>query len=388
MATSSRFIVHIASDEKFIDMAFREFEAVASGINRLVILGKARPLQHVKSKEACFHSMDSAKSLIQSDECAAVVFHSIGDATLLASIPGGKKAIWLGWGADYYDRLLARAYPEGLLLKQSKALKTQLRLRKSARVFAQKLKAAMLMMLGKKQRYRHDLLKRVDVFSPVLDIEYRMACELNPWFKPQYVTWNYGTVEDDLLPGIDEDAPLGPDILVGNSASVENNHLEAFALLKKYVDLRGRKIIVPLSYGDELYKRKIISIGRKIFGDQFVPLTAFMPKDQYMAILQDCGHVFMNHLRQQALGNICIMMLKGAKIYLNQANPLHRWLIDKGAVIQSIDALVDGNDRAARALEPLTDSECSTNADVIRAHWGRDVQREKTRQLIDTAIRN
>ncbi len=386
----SKYIVHIIHDDKFIDMAMREFEAVAPGIHKFVIIGRARSLRYIKSKSILFHDRDSAKLLINLPNCAAVVFHAIPDLSYLRIIPGGKKIIWLGWGFDYYDRLLTAAFPTGLFLNKTRQLfnaKQSL-----ARRTVRKIKSTVKWAIGRGSLQNKQLLTKVSAFSPVLDVEYRLACQLNPWFKPDYLAWNYGTLEDDMLAdGGSCTDPLGPHVLVGNSASFENNHLEVFDYLERHVDLTALKIYAPLSYGDDLYKEKIITAGYKKFGDQFVPLTDFMEKDKYIALLQSCGHVFMNHLRQQAVGNICIMMLKGAKIYMNPQSPLYQWLLDRNAVISAVGSTAFNAEASNQfadkhTLTPLTAEQITCNQQAIRTHWGKAQQRLKTRQLIDYAL--
>lgn len=369
-------------------MALREFEAVAPGIHRPIILGKQHNFKYVKSKSVSLHTTDSAKILINSLECKAIIFHAMPDLKLLSFIPIGKQVIWLGWGYDYYSRLLSGAFPNGLYLNQTKRLLNNNLKSNKIRFGVRKIKNAIKIILGQSIKKRTRLLNRVDIFSPVIDAEHRMACELNPWFRPRYVTWNYGTLEDDLMvDSVACDAPLGPHILVGNSATFENNHLEIFEYLARHVDLAGVKIYAPLSYGNDWYKNQIIAAGRSMFGDQFVPLTDFMEKDAYINLLQSCGHVFMNHLRQQALGNICIMMLKGAKLYINPVSPLYQWLLDKGAVVQPILEPTGLNSSTNKTtLAPLTEAERAKNFSMIQAHWGRDQQRQKTRELINLAM--
>jgi hypothetical protein len=85
----------------------------------------------------------------------------------------------------------------------------------------------------------------------------------------------------------------------------------------------------------------------------------------------------MNHLRQQALGNICISTLLGAKVFLHTRNPLHGWLQDKGLVLGDVEHL---------DTVPLTTAERLANMLAIRSHWGRQVQREKTRRVVETAL--
>ncbi|MCX7161726.1 MAG: TDP-N-acetylfucosamine:lipid II N-acetylfucosaminyltransferase [Rhodocyclales bacterium] len=386
--TATRKIAHIILDEKFIDMAYREFEAVAPGKNILVMLGRPRPLRHVRSTDIMFLSVRRARHLVQSEECGAVVFHSLADEMLplIRHIPPAKKVIWLGWGYDYYGRLLAGAYPEGLLLPLSRQLLENAPRPGRVRALASACERWINLALGNSVRYHSTLLRRVDYFAPVIDSEYRLACQLNPWFRPACASWNYGTVESDMGGAQPTEDPLGGNILIGNSATIENNHLEIFELLLRHVDLSGRQIIVPLSYGDDWYRDRIVASGQHLFGDRFVPLTSFMDRQAYVEVLHGCGHVFMNHLRQQALGNICIMMLKGARIYMNPLSPLYSWLTDKGGVISSVAELESAACGAKVGLMPLDERERAINAAVVKGHWGQEIQRTRTRRLVEVAL--
>ena len=380
-------IVHIIMDEKWIDMAIREFEYVAPGVNRYLILGKYRSPIYVKSKKVQYFSKRQFTRVIRSEECSAVVFHSLSDTTLLYEIPKQKKVIWLGWGYDYYTRLLSGNNPDGLLLPKTKLLNESAPKRGIFKGILKSIKYFIKDITGREVKYKQDILTRIDYFAPVIDLEYRIARELNPWFNARFLSWNYGTVEDDYLINQKMGIPLGNNIMVGNSASLENNHLEAFTMIKQCLETTGLKIIVPLSYGHDWYHAIIIEEGKKMFGSNFVPLTKYLPLEEYTEILQSCGYYFVNHLRQQALGNICIMILKGAKIFMNPLNPLYDWFIAKGAIIQSI-AILDANSKETKmTLKPLSEYERQINIEIIKNLWGRKNQRIKTKHLVDVALR-
>ncbi|HCS65798.1 MAG TPA: hypothetical protein DIW64_17995 [Cellvibrio sp.] len=381
-------IVHIIVDDKFIDMALRQFDEVSPNNNFPILIGSPRTLRYVKSQNVTFYSLKQAEELFRSDGCTAVIFHSLNDGYLpiLECIPAEKKVFWLGWGYDYYDRLLSGAYPDGLLLPETKKMmQISLPLRRMRSLLSVS-KKTMKNILFKKNKSIPQMLSRVDYFAPVLDVEYEMARKLNPWFKPKYISWNYGTVEDDLSGPSTTVISTRNNILVGNSAAPENNHLEIFQQLSKSIDLSGREIIVPLSYGDQLYSDKVVEVGKRMFGKQFVPLIDFIPKDKYITLLDSCGYVFMNHLRQQAMGNVFIMMMKGAKVFMNSSSPAYKWLIKKGAVVNSIEELINDSEVRLNALTPISRKAHKINIAITMNHCGRDVQREKTRQLINLAL--
>jgi len=376
------YILHLAHDEKFIDMGFDQFETVTPGQNRLVMRGKPRPLQFVKTNKVEFCSIREIKMLFRDRQCTAVIFHSLHDFTLLEHAPTNKPVVWIGWGYDYYGTLLSTAFPEGLLLPKTRELLTE---RPCVRRSVPSIcRSVMNRVLGRSAGFRSRLLTKVGIFSPVLKVEYQMACQLNPWFKAKYIPWNYGLdLQGAGADGLSHEGQK-PNILIGNSASYENNHVEIFDVLERHISLGDRKIFVPLSYGgDDWYRETIIGLGKKKFGDQFVPITDFLPMEEYAALLRTCGHVFMNHVRQQGAGNICLMMMNGGKIYMNPRSPLYRWFLAEGGAIEAIDAIGDPPGSGKIQLTPLSMPEQLKNICIINAHWGAERQSENMRRLIN-----
>ncbi|MDC7696778.1 TDP-N-acetylfucosamine:lipid II N-acetylfucosaminyltransferase [Vogesella indigofera] len=365
-------ILHIVRDEKFIDMASREFECCAPGRNIFAIIGKKISIKYIKSTDIEFYSLLGLVKLLNSGSVGAVIFHSLGGLSFLTRfIPDHIKVVWIGWGYDYYDLLLRNEYKNGLMLPMTREVE------KLIKVKTQKsIKNIAIYVLD-----RFASINRFDYFLPVLDSEFDLVKKHNSWLGAEFTEWNYGTAEDDFL----VQAPgeiSGENILVGNSAALENNHLDTFYFIANYVDWEDRKIYVPLSYGNKDYASFIIELGREYFGNQFCPITEFMEKQKYNDLLSTCGYVFMNHIRQQALGNICISMIVGAKIYLNSHSPLLKWFRGKGAFVEEIEA----NSPKKFLLKPLTKNQKETNREIIFKHWCRENQRKKTIKLISKII--
>ena len=104
-------------------------------------------------------------------------------------------------------------------------------------------------------------------------------------------------------------------IQLGNSADPANNHIEALEKLAAYKN-DNIKIFVPLSYGDEEYAQEVISCGRAIFGERFVPITKFFPLTEYLEFLSKIDIAVFNHKRQQAMGNITTLLGMGKKVFI------------------------------------------------------------------------
>lgn len=104
-------------------------------------------------------------------------------------------------------------------------------------------------------------------------------------------------------------------IVIGNSSTNSNRHLELFEKIK-HLDLTNVDLYCPLSYGEKEYRDRVIKQGYKLFGNHFHPLTDYMKYEEYMQFLCTCDVGIYNNNRQQALGNINRMLDFGKKVYL------------------------------------------------------------------------
>lgn len=116
-------------------------------------------------------------------------------------------------------------------------------------------------------------------------------------------------------------------ILVGNSATKTNKHIEIFDILKKYAN-DNIELIIPLNYGDIKYRDKIITCAHNIFGDKFKPIIDYMNLDKYIEILNTVDIAIFNNNRQQAVGNILQVINLGKTLYLSNENNIYETLLD------------------------------------------------------------
>lgn len=106
-------------------------------------------------------------------------------------------------------------------------------------------------------------------------------------------------------------------VLVGNSASSTNNHIDIFM---KLLSFRSQNISIycPLSYGDKNYAGFVASEGIRIFGDKFFPVFDFVSKEQYLDFLNKMDMAIFNHRRQQAMGNMIALLGMGKIVYMRK----------------------------------------------------------------------
>lgn len=293
-------ILHVCSDEKFIDFAINNFNAITHVKNDFVVISKEKSLKYIKSKHVTIKSKSAFLLQIlisRLKEYDAVVFHSLNDVfkLFIRLIPQRLNICWIGFGFDYYD------YNQ--ILPGRKVVKKGIKYFIKNRIF--NLDAS---------------YQRINYFCPVLESEFEEA-STRLRLNAQYIDWNYGS-SDKIVDKLKNDYVDGDSILLGNSASETNNHLEIIDELVKLNETR--EIIVPLSYGNSNYAEMIIA-KLKSTSLNYTVLRDFLTQEEYFSILKRCAFVIMNHKRQQAAGNILIMLSLGAKVFLDKDNPLYHY---------------------------------------------------------------
>ena len=106
-------------------------------------------------------------------------------------------------------------------------------------------------------------------------------------------------------------------ILIGNSGTPSNNHLDAVQFLS---DQRiDADLVVPVSYGDQRYIRFLrdnltYPHGKVTFVDQYLPFEA------YVKLLASVDAMIMNAVRPLGFGNILMMLFMNKPVFLNPRN--------------------------------------------------------------------
>lgn len=368
-------IVHLCLDEKFIDMAISTFNSFENVINDPIVYSRNRKLKFVKNKALIIKNPNTLGTYINSYNL--IIVHSLAPiwSKLLLKVDKNIPIIWIGWGYDYYDIIGKDLYLSETknLINNVKYLSLSELIKIKLIDFARKIWRIRLSADQKK------IIERVDYFSPVLETEYEMVKRKFSGNKfPKYITFNYGNLEDFFAKNLEGERVKSKNILVGNSASFTNNHLEAFNLLKE-INNFDSKIICPLSYGDEKYRRYIENKGIEYFGEKFISLKDFMPLAEYIQTISSCGYVIMNHCRQQAYGNIVTMLYLGAKVFLREENPLYIYLKNKGVYIFSIQELENNKNFG----EILDESKVLTNRYILKLLLSKKVIDDHVRKILE-----
>ena len=344
----SKPIIHIATDEKFIDTAFEIYSRAFPGMNLFLILKSEseKDIKYLSQIDKYIfvntntHFVDMVEDYTK--DAKIIVFHGMNyfQSFLVHKLSKrAKKYVWSVYGAEVYNNNLivkngslgSKTY-KAFVFSYNKWLKDIFR------------SVYYLLIRGKENPNRS--VKKSFMKMDYASILYEE--ELMNYFKLGIVNSNINFLKFTYYPleivlRKNSDFVNGANILIGNSASPTNNHLEAFELIENF-DIKKFKILSPLSYGSKQYANEIIKLGKQKFGDRFYPITKYMPLIDYQNILQGCGIVIMNHHRQQAVGNVINAVYLGAKVFLSEKNTLFHYLKRIGCYVYSIENdIVNGN---------------------------------------------
>lgn len=368
-------ILHLAADEKFIDDAIAQFDAVNKDVNEYWIISKEDTPKFVKSKRVKVFSFQKFLMMCilgKLNDFDGLIFHSLTQPAKIACLFSSNrvKKAWVGFGFDYYS--IIENDELGILKSETRKIAIDIYGKSKSNSFVSTLIKKLISLSFNP--------KSINYFSPVLFSEFSLVsdkfnCEMN------YVDWNYcGFVNTLHLLGDLKVNYNSKKVLLGNSCTPTNNHIDAFKDVI-YFGL-GYQIVVPLSYGDtNRYKDIITGLFYKSFPPEDLQLlTDFISFDEYVQLLRSCPYVVMNHLRQQGLGNIIISLYVGAYVFLDKANPLYSFLLTHGFDIYSIDDI--------KIFNSLSRPDVSKNRRVILSIWGADAQFSKTENFINIMTSN
>ncbi|WP_228851075.1 TDP-N-acetylfucosamine:lipid II N-acetylfucosaminyltransferase [Aegicerativicinus sediminis] len=341
-------ILHLCNDEKFIDPVISSFEEVYPGRSIYYILQTTEaPFKYVTSSKAERFLIQTAgdeqriSEVLQKNNIKVIFLHALDQnkQRIVNSLDIDVLKVWFIWGSDLYwnwkllkQQMFERDTFSFLYGKDyRKSLRRRLTFNNSTLWFYNKYRSIHFWLpkaLIKKLENNfltefYKSVHKIDVVVPIVPMEFNYVSRINP--KLVEASFAYGNIED-LAAGITlNNDERSKHILIGNSASPTNNHVDAFKLVEQ-CKKQGQKVIVPLSYGGKKnYVDFVIKKGKQYFGEDFMPILNFMPLQEYNKLISNCGFAVFYHRRQQALGNINTMLYIGAKVFLNGESPIFKY---------------------------------------------------------------
>lgn len=334
-------ILHITKDDKFFDRLITAFDSDKRVESRCVVINELKkPFKYITFKDRVISvTIAELKRILKEGNYDAVYYHSIPETVwrTVLWIPREKKIIWWSWGYDLYRSRLPYFRPLFTLKLYKKQTDSYYNENYDVSECPPNGLFKRLLALMKSrylERCRRQALSRIDYYIPVIPEEYELLKNqysfeakqfANPWTENDT---NFKPSSDYVIPG---------NILLGNSASISNNHLDVWKSLMN-AELCNRTIIIPVNYGNVQYrdflKRAITSESNKI-----VFLQELLSYDEYNKMLDSCRFALFGVIRQQALGNVELCLKRGIKMFFFEDSMVYRFLKNIGCYVYTIERL-------------------------------------------------
>ncbi len=312
---NKKVIVHISTDEKFLVGYVNFMKKYMQGYQHAFIVESSRTIEfdnnedvyfvasikNIYGNKELFGLLQNADKIIISGLFSINLYYSMMPKNIF-----DKTYIHL-WGGDFY------------CLREKKPGFSEW-LDRTTRLICLKRCAGIIMLIEKEYEVFHEIcgIDKLNFIAEMpMDIEDITAC-LN---------------ENIQLP-IEVDREK-TNVLVGNSATEENLHLEVFNLLHDYANEKY-ELYVPLSYGNDTYKEKVLNAGKELFGDHFHPILEYMPETDYINLLNTMDIGIFNNNRQQATRNIEIMLQLGKTLYMRRDTTMYTFYSKRGITLYNV----------------------------------------------------
>jgi len=317
--------VHIFTDSKFIPWVKSSFALHAWESTFIVLQASSSTVKH-SGNDVIYVQMDKdwKKKVLTIIDSSQIVFHYFLDnhkATLVLKSSDRAIHCWCFYGAEIYQQTpLFRDMLYGPVTRKFLWLLPEIMYRVKLRSFYYRI--------FKREIPPLELLQQaIKKISGILwyvpeEIEFiNTRIKLPPWYNFQFFSFS------DIIPDPEARCIVGSQkILVGNSATIENNHLDVLAGLQK-AQSNEYSVSLPMTYGMfPRYKAMVKKKFSKALKAHVFFLENHMPLEEYYAFLSEHPTAVFLHHRQQALGNVLYMLYIGAKVYLSRDNIIVQWL--------------------------------------------------------------
>ncbi|NNE15812.1 MAG: TDP-N-acetylfucosamine:lipid II N-acetylfucosaminyltransferase [Saprospiraceae bacterium] len=383
----SKAIVHICKDEKFIQIAKHQFNKVYNQRNLYYIIVKdtSQSPKHV--------TVDQQTILIDYNDLHHIskkysdntvfIFHSITNnlITFIDAISKENRLIWMFFGMEIYND--ESFYPRKQLLAPitfglfpSKKPGFTYQLKNAFRPYVRIIKLNLPLSIKEK---KIKAFNRFDNIGILHREDYLNIIKLGRIKKSTHFEFTYYPLEliVDVNEGIITDKR---NILIGNSGHISNNHIDVFSKLSNF--RLKNKIVIPLSYGDTNYIKKVKENAAFQISSQVEFLENFLSLEEYNQILKKVSVFILYARRQQGVGNIIALLWHGAKVFLSKENTFYHYLKRLGVIVfRYEDELSELSINQELSLD-----EIRNNREILFTHLNEERLISKLKEQMDSIL--
>lgn len=349
-------ICHVLHDSKFIDHTFDLFQSKLFA-NKAVFLGSEKSYRgkYVDSIYFAGYGKRGVNNFLKI--CSGydvVIFHCLDyyKSMIANRLPKKLKKVWFFYGYEFYRM------PERLVNYYSSETKRSMNIGRCYRLLVWSFEVLRV-------------FKYIVMFKPPPRVEFDRAVSGIDYFlcydRQEYLNikkhWKKFPVFIELSTFKQSESGkvtkgegvsgATDQVVIGNSRTPLNNHLDVIDLFEKYLTFDGVSLLFPVSYGKKgkYYKRLMEKIGSSQLNIEI--LDDFLPYEAYAKKIVGAKAAVINSYRPMAKGNIFLHLKNGVKLYLSEKNPNYDWLKSLGFFVFSIEADLKGDVAVGRlSLEP------------------------------------
>lgn len=149
-------------------------------------------------------------------------------------------------------------------------------------------------------------------------------------------------------------------IMVGHSATKDDNHIEVLDNLYRNPLKDSIEIVLPLNYGDHEYAKAVIDHAQKLFPGRCNAILNRLDMPNYIRLLWSIDIAIFHSTRQIALGNIYMLMHMGKKICIPSGSIMYNFFVGEGVRIYDSNHL-----EANEAMQQLTEKEATIEKQYV-----------------------
>lgn len=185
------------------------------------------------------------------------------------------------------------------------------------------------------QRQFKKAIKRINYFFGLMESEYQLLKSHWPELPP-FLQHPYDLKFND--PQTEETEKNY--VIVGNSRSIYNNHLEIIEVIRNTENKGNYTFVVPFNYGGiNNYTERVMLEASGL--NNVKVLEEFLSLDEYKKFFNKAVAFVLNGERQMAMGNIFESLEKNLKIYLNEKSMITGFLKSEGFKVFTISDFAD-----------------------------------------------
>lgn len=379
--------LHLSYDEKFLDPFIDYAERFTSSDNKYIVICKNGELNHVQSGIVIKSDEDieSLEKIISKlNDIKRIYFHAL--PKLFAELINGSKITsikkyLLFYGGEVFglNRFESEFYLDKTLhinrkLSHSKIELSLNPIQLRRNILNHKHYSSLKF---NKDREVESALKKIDFIAHYIqeDVD-EYVKKINPNIKQ--INWNYFGQDQSKVSQIEGKNKNAKTILMGNSASPFNNHIDGIDYLHS-LDLK-LKIIAPLSYGgNPKYINYVESYGNQKFGDGFQALTKFLKPEKYYSLMRDVKAAVFFNVRSQAAGNILWLLSNKIPVFMLEESSLFKFLKSNDIHVYSIKKHLN----LSLGQEDKLKDQAKYNIEAINKVFGEKAMKEKYKSLLE-----